>query len=101
MLPARKTDGAHDQALQSVVERLTGTLAERPDTPDGWITAVRRMAPRAATYAPFPAAIDERLRAVMSGRGISQLYTHQAAAIEHTLAGRHVVITTPTASGKT
>ena len=101
MLPARKTDGAHDQALQSVVERLTGTLAERPDTPDGWITAVRRMAPRPATFAPFPEAIDERFRTVLAARGIDQLYTHQAAAIEHTLAGRNVVITTPTASGKT
>ena len=101
MLPARKTDGAHDQALQSVVERLTGTLAERPDTPDGWITAVRRMAPKAAAFAPFPEGIDERLGAVLAARGISQLYTHQAAAVEHALAGRNVVITTPTASGKT
>jgi DEAD/DEAH box helicase domain-containing protein len=101
MLPARRTDGAHDQALQSVVERLTGGLADRADTPDGWITAVRRMAPRAASFAPFPAAIDERLRRVMSARGVEQLYTHQAVSIDHTLAGLNVVITTPTASGKT
>jgi DEAD/DEAH box helicase domain-containing protein len=101
MVPARRTDGAHDQALQSVVERLTGGLADRPDTPDGWITAVRRLAPRAASFAPFPEAMDERLRRVMSARGVEQLYTHQAASIAHTLAGRNVVITTPTASGKT
>ena len=37
----------------------------------------------------------------LGSRGIDQLYTHQAAAIEHALAHRHVVITTPTASGKT
>ena len=45
--------------------------------------------------------VDERLCEVLRQRGIEQLYTHQAAAIEHALAGRHVVITTPTASGKT
>jgi DEAD/DEAH box helicase domain-containing protein len=41
------------------------------------------------------------LRDVLSARGIDRLYTHQAAAITHALAGRNVVVTTPTASGKT
>ena len=101
MLPARRTDAAHDQTLQSIVERLTGGLCDLTDRPDGWITAVRRLPPRAAEFAPFPDGIDQRLREVLAGRGIQQLYTHQAAAIFHTLAGRNVVITTPTASGKT
>jgi DEAD/DEAH box helicase domain-containing protein len=38
---------------------------------------------------------------VLRDRGIEGLYTHQAAAIEHALNRRNVVITTPTASGKT
>jgi DEAD/DEAH box helicase domain-containing protein len=38
---------------------------------------------------------------VLVSRGIERPYTHQAEAIAHALAGRHVVITTPTASGKT
>src|SRR5207253_1759473 len=37
----------------------------------------------------------------LRARGISQLYTHQGEAIEYALAGRHVVVITPTASGKT
>src|SRR5262245_21035188 len=101
MLPAKRTDVAHDQTLQSVVDRLTGGIPDRPDSPDGWVTAVRRMAPRAAEYAGFPDGVDERLMQVLAGRGIAQLYTHQAAAVAHALAGRNVVITTPTASGKT
>jgi DEAD/DEAH box helicase domain-containing protein len=101
MLPARRSDPAHDLALQSALDRLTGGSPDRPDTPDGWVTAVRRLPARNADFAPFPADVDERLRQVLGGRGIEQLYTHQAAAIEHALAGRHVVITTPTASGKT
>src|SRR5580765_3466321 len=109
MLPARRTDSAHDhsletahdQSLQSAVDRLTGGLSDRPDRPDGWVTAVRRIAPRSAQYAPFPEGVDPRLRQVLGARGIDQLYTHQAAAIDHALAARNVVITTPTAAGKT
>jgi len=101
MLPARRTDAAHDQTLQAVVDRLTGGLSDRPDRPDAWVTAVRRMPARAARFAPFPDTVDDRLREVLRARGVDQLYTHQAVAIEHALAGRNVVITTPTASGKT
>src|SRR6476659_6564411 len=101
MLPARRTDPAHDLALQTVLDRLTGGVQERPDTPDGWVTAVRRLPARTAQYAAFPDGTDLRLRDVLADRGIAQVYTHQAAAIEHALAARNVVVTTPTASGKT
>ena len=37
----------------------------------------------------------------MRSRGISRLYTHQAQAFDEVAAGRHVVVVTPTASGKT
>jgi DEAD/DEAH box helicase domain-containing protein len=91
----------HDQALQTVVDRLTGGSVEQPDRPDGWVTAVRKIPAKSAVFGPFPQQMDERLREVLRGRGIDQLYTHQALAIEHVLAKRNVVITTPTASGKT
>jgi DEAD/DEAH box helicase domain-containing protein len=42
-----------------------------------------------------------RLRRALERRGISQLYVHQAEAFGHLAAGRNVVVTTPTASGKT
>ena len=98
---ARRTDPAHDQALQTVLDRLTGGRVERPDSPDAWVTAVRRLPARSAEYASFPEAIDGRLRQVLAARGIEQLYTHQAVAIDHALNRQNVVITTPTASGKT
>src|SRR5262245_8806263 len=96
-----KSEPARDRALKNVIESLTGRIADRPDTPDAWITAVRLLPARGAEHAPFPEAIDPRLRDVLTARGIEQLYTHQAAAVTHALAGRHLVITTPTASGKT
>jgi DEAD/DEAH box helicase domain-containing protein len=106
MLPARlrtTSDPARALALDAVLHRLTGGPAglECPDNPDGWVTAVRRQAAAPAVFAPFPDAVDPRLTNVLKDRGIDQLYTHQAAAVGHALAGRHVVITTPTASGKT
>jgi len=96
-----RRDRAHDGALTTVLDRLTGGTLERADMPDGWVTAVRRLPARGAEYAAFPDTIDPRLRAVLEARGLDRLYTHQADAISHALAGRHVVITTPTASGKT
>ena len=93
-------DGALDAALADCAA-VPHTLTERPDTPDTHVTAFRRLPALAAEYAPFPAALDARLRTALRLRGISQLYTHQADAIGHALAGRNVVVVTPTASGKT
>jgi DEAD/DEAH box helicase domain-containing protein len=99
MLPATRsrTDGALDAAL----ERIGSRDVDRPDTPDLHVTAVRRLPAVAAQLAPFPAALDPRLTAALVSRGVDQLYTHQAEAIGHALAGRHTVVNTPTASGKT
>jgi DEAD/DEAH box helicase domain-containing protein len=52
-------------------------------------------------FADWPEGLDPRLVAAMRVRGIERLYSHQAAAVEHALAGRSVVVPTPTASGKT
>jgi DEAD/DEAH box helicase domain-containing protein len=101
MFPARRTDPAHDQALTAALDRLTGGTPDRADTPDGWVTTVRRLPPLEARYTPFGELLDPRLCDVLRQRGVDQLYTHQAAAIDHARAGRHVVVTTPTASGKT
>src|SRR5437899_1384569 len=96
------TRSRRDGALDAALERLApGRMPERPDTPDRHVTAVRRLPAVAARYAPFPEALDERLRRALASRGISQFYTHQAEAIDHALAGRHTVVITPTASGKT
>jgi DEAD/DEAH box helicase domain-containing protein len=101
MLPTRRTDHAQNSALQSALDRLTGGVSERPDRPDAWVTAVRLLPSREARYGAFPGGIEQAIRDVLRERGVTDLYTHQATAVEHALAGRHVVVTTPTASGKT
>jgi DEAD/DEAH box helicase domain-containing protein len=55
---------------------------------------------REAQYAPFPPWLDPRIRTGLASRGIDQLYTHQADAIDAVHAGEDVVVVTPTASGK-
>src|SRR5215213_4016422 len=101
-LPARRSQEHKRVALQNALHVLaSGTALDRPDTPDEVVTAVRRLPAVQAAYAPFPTDVDARLRAAFESRGITQLYTHQAEAFEHVLAGRQVVVTTPTASGKT
>ncbi|MCJ7772809.1 MAG: DEAD/DEAH box helicase, partial [Desulfobacterales bacterium] len=49
------------------------------------------------TETPLP----EKLIAILREGGIRQLYAHQADAIDLIRSGQHVVVSTPTASGKT
>lgn len=76
-------------------------LAQQAVPADQVVTAVHRITARAASYAPFPDQVDARLRRALRQKGIEQPYTHQAEAMAHALAGRDLVIVTPTASGKT
>jgi DEAD/DEAH box helicase domain-containing protein len=98
----KPTGPAREQALTAALERFGAVRApERFDSPDTWVTAIRTIPAADAQYAPWPELIDPRLRAALESRGISQLYTHQAAALGLALGGHNVVVTTPTASGKT
>ena len=56
---------------------------------------------RPARYADMPSDLDPRLVAALAARGITRLYCHQREAWDRLRAGRHTVVVTPTASGKT
>src|SRR5262245_54399319 len=108
--PVLRSSDRKDIALEAALQRVTaGALAaissqrtdEEPAAHDDRVTAVRYLPTLPGRYTPFPAALDERLQAALRARGIAELYTHQAVVIGHALSGRHVVVTTPTASGKT
>lgn len=73
--------------------RPCGTDTNAPDAPD--------VPGRSDLFAdPGPAGLDQRLVTALHGRGITRLYSHQAQALDLAMAGRHVVVATPTASGK-
>ena len=83
-------------STEAVLERLL----EEPSLARGVIHH-EVLPAREAEFAPFPDWVDARIKAGLASRGISELYTHQAAAIDAVHAGQDVVVVTPTASGKT
>src|SRR5690242_21846149 len=60
-----------------------------------------RIEARPALVEEFPARIDARIRELYARRGITDLYAHQSRFVDAALAGRDVLVATPTASGKT
>jgi DEAD/DEAH box helicase domain-containing protein len=56
---------------------------------------------RPAVHEELPASVPGRLRDALEKRGMRRLYSHQAEAYRAASAGRHTVVVTPTASGKT
>ena len=66
----------------------------------GLITGHFVLPGREGVYADLPEALPEPLAAALRTRGVSQLYAHQRAAWDAAQRGEHLVVATPTASGK-
>lgn len=64
------------------------------------IVAVSHEAARPGEFAGLPATLDPRVREALARQGVERLYSHQAEAYAAAAAGRHTVITTASASGK-
>jgi DEAD/DEAH box helicase domain-containing protein len=95
--PARERTLARHTGLEGAIAQFEKWAAD-PDSP---VRALRHQPARPGEFADFPASLAEPLKQALAARGIGQLYSHQAAAMEHAEAGRNVVVVTPTASGKT
>ncbi len=67
----------------------------------GNTTAWRHLPAKEGSYRTFPEWLDPRIGQTLARRGIEQLYSHQAEALEAVHAGENLVVVTPTASGKT
>ncbi|MGH7760305.1 MAG: DEAD/DEAH box helicase [Candidatus Dormibacteraceae bacterium] len=67
----------------------------------GEITLDHVISEASANFAPLPPELSPGLVAALGGRGIDRLYSHQADAYRAVRQGRHLVVVTPTASGKT
>ncbi len=65
------------------------------------ISHVQHISGRPAEYSDYPDSVDSHLKSAYQGRGIKQLYSHQAATWTNIQAGKNVTVVTPTASGKT
>ena len=67
----------------------------------GEITAWVEIPPQPGCFKDLPDDLPSSLRQALVKRGIQQLYSHQAEAYTLARQGKHLVITTATASGKT
>ncbi|MFI5839634.1 DEAD/DEAH box helicase [Catenuloplanes sp. NPDC051500] len=64
------------------------------------VTHVERVPPAAGDPVDWPAWVPADLRAALAARGIPRPWRHQAEAAALAWSGRHVVVATGTASGK-
>ncbi len=78
---------------------LLGRLTAAGDRADR-MTHLARFPAREAVPAAWPGWVDDGVRAALRARGIDQLWAHQVAAAELAWHGRHTVVATGTASGK-
>ena len=82
--------------IRELLDELLTSLETGP-----LITAVRHFDAKPAVFAPFPSSLDPRIVEALKSRGVQQLYSHQAKAFDTVAKGEHLVVVTPTASGKT
>src|ERR1022692_4413018 len=100
MTPSQQALAPRLSTTLDTVQDILGTLVSRYRT-DEVLTCVRQIPAREATFRPLPEWVRSDLREAYSAKGISQLYSHQAATVEFVHDGKNVVVVTPTASGKT
>ncbi|SCL47376.1 DEAD/DEAH box helicase domain-containing protein [Micromonospora yangpuensis] len=81
-------------APADLLRRLRARTAGDP------VTHVEQVPARTGVPAPWPDWVPEELRAALAGRGVDAPWRHQAEAADLAYAGRHVVVATGTASGK-
>ncbi|WP_266182418.1 DEAD/DEAH box helicase [Dyella humicola] len=98
--PLAQRDVRQDGALAAPVsggDQLTRRLARRYHDR---ITGAFVLPGKEGEYAPLPPDMPAPLMDALRARGVDRLYAHQARAWQATAAGEHVVVATPTASGK-
>ncbi len=64
------------------------------------LTHVERVPSRAGSTVDWPSWVPADLRTALRARGVDRPWSHQASAADLAHAGRHVVVSTGTASGK-
>src|SRR5438105_7217357 len=67
----------------------------------GEVTLDHVLPATSAETVPLPSDLAPELAAALRDRGVHDLYSHQAQAYAAVRSGRHLVVVTPTASGKT
>ncbi len=90
----RQTDGVGADPTQVLRE-----LAASPSRADR-LAHLAALPDRPADVAAWPDWVPDPVRSAFAAAGVDELWTHQATAANHAYSGRHVVVSTGTASGK-
>jgi DEAD/DEAH box helicase domain-containing protein len=93
-VPATPASPAGNDPAGALAAHLRSRYAAR-------ITGELVIPARDGRFTALPADLDPRLAGALKQRGVQRLYSHQATAWESVRDGRHTVVVTPTASGKT
>ena len=95
-MPSPAPSPTADQTAGHRLLSLLGTPATREER----LTHLHLVDGRDGQRAPWPTWSDPGLVAAWRARGVEQPWAHQVLAAEAAYAGRHVVVSTGTASGK-
>lgn len=90
----RRLPWAKARGIDAVVKEWRGGGVGRS------IVLDETLPPKAPSYAAIPSALAPCVQEALRKRGITELYSHQAKAVEMGLAKEDFVVATPTASGK-
>ncbi len=82
------------------LEQILASIRSHPSSAPNF-TAWHEIPARPAVFAEIPSTVNPRLVGALRAAGIESLYSHQAEAFDVARSGRHLVVVTPTASGKT
>ncbi|MGO4700703.1 DEAD/DEAH box helicase [Dyella sp. 2RAB6] len=96
-LPAPIADEDDSRLLSLSGAELAGRLVRRYGDR---VTGQFLVEGRAGRYVALPDELPAPLAAALRARGVAQLYAHQGQAWSATARGEHIVVATPTASGK-
>ncbi|KAK3013340.1 hypothetical protein RJ639_009552, partial [Escallonia herrerae] len=78
-----------------IVEHLRSGIGSQ-----GQMVHLEEIGGRKANYVEIPGHLSANTRSLLQSYGITKLYSHQAEAIQASLAGKNVVVATMTSSGK-
>jgi len=84
-------------------EEVPGGFLWNPGAFAGFEKAVKAtfdLPPAEARLEPLPVDLEEGLRRALEAAGPGRLFSHQGQALRHLLQGGDVIVSTPTASGK-
>lgn len=90
------TNNGNNPKVNAFLEELRGSAEFQP-----LVSHDHYLPGQPAQYADPGQPLADPLQAALAQMGIKRLYSHQARALDLLQAGRHILVATPTASGKT